>query len=182
MVHGLSAERSPGLGESDSLPLALLDERTFGTPRTHDREKDVAIADPDPALPTYEGLDEWVEGEYVTRHVSVPQAGIDYDQHMIDGFEVDPTTVVVTMTDTAPESAARPPLPHGAESLEVWEVIHSPWKKLGTIIREGSRDGTIVCTPPDLDCLLNRPKLLGYDPMDYLTGWCNTAIACLAGG
>ena len=50
---------------------------------------------PDPALPTYEGLDEWVEGEYVTRHVSVPIAGIDYDKHEIDGFEVDPATVVL---------------------------------------------------------------------------------------
>ena len=50
---------------------------------------------PDPALPTYEGLDEWVEGEYVTRHVSVPIAGIDYDKHEIDGFEVDRATVVL---------------------------------------------------------------------------------------
>jgi hypothetical protein len=113
------------LAQSDSLPLALIDERTFGTPRTHDREKDVAIGDPDPALPTYKGLDDWVEGEYVTRQVSVPQTGIDYDKHEIDGYEVDPTTVVVTMTDTKPESRDRPPLPPGSESLEAWEVIHS---------------------------------------------------------
>jgi hypothetical protein len=50
---------------------------------------------PDPKLPTYEGLDPLVEGEYVTRHVSVPEAGIDYEQHLIDGFEVDPATVQV---------------------------------------------------------------------------------------
>ena len=50
---------------------------------------------PDPALPTYENCPEWVEGEYVTRHVSVPEAGIDYIKHTIDGYEVDPTTVVV---------------------------------------------------------------------------------------
>ena len=49
---------------------------------------------PDPALPTYENCPEWVEGLYETRHVSVPMAGIDYIQHLIDGFEVDPTTVV----------------------------------------------------------------------------------------
>jgi hypothetical protein len=55
---------------------------------------------PDPALPTYEGAPEWVEGDYVVRHVSVPYAGIDYDQHTIDtgvglAWEVDPTTVEV---------------------------------------------------------------------------------------
>jgi hypothetical protein len=59
--------------------------------------------------------------------------------------------------------------------LEAWSVLQTPWKKLGTIIRKGRRTGTIVCTP---DCLLRRPQLLGYDPMDYLTGWCNTAVAC----
>ena len=50
---------------------------------------------PDPALPTYEHCSEWVEGEYVTRHVLVPEANIDYTQHTIAGFEIDPTTVVV---------------------------------------------------------------------------------------
>jgi hypothetical protein len=50
---------------------------------------------PDPALPTYEGLDEWADGEYVLRHISVPEAGIDYDQHLINGFEVGPETVVM---------------------------------------------------------------------------------------
>jgi len=48
---------------------------------------------PDPALPTYEGAPEWVEGEYETRHVSVPYAGIDYQKHTIAGFDVDPTTI-----------------------------------------------------------------------------------------
>lgn len=50
---------------------------------------------PDPALPTYEHCSEWVEGEYVTRHVLVPEANIDHTQHTIAGFEIDPTTVVV---------------------------------------------------------------------------------------
>jgi hypothetical protein len=80
------------------------------------------------------------------------------------------------MTDTT--RPAPPPLPHGSESLEVWEVLQKPWKKMGTIVRQGGRNGEIVCTPPDLEFLLNRPNILGYDPMDYLTGWCNTAVAC----
>ncbi len=50
---------------------------------------------PIPKLPTYEGLPECVEGTYVTHHVSVPGAGIDYVKHAIAGFDVDPTTVVV---------------------------------------------------------------------------------------
>jgi hypothetical protein len=50
---------------------------------------------PDPKLPTYEGLSEFVEGDYVQRHVSVPEAGIDYVQHLVNGFEVDPATVQV---------------------------------------------------------------------------------------
>ena len=48
---------------------------------------------PDPALPTYEGLDAWIKGEYETRHVSVPYAGIDYQKHTIDGRDVDPDTI-----------------------------------------------------------------------------------------
>jgi hypothetical protein len=53
---------------------------------------------PDPALPTYEGAPEWVTGDYKVRHVSVPYAGIDYDQHTIDtgvglAWEVDPDTI-----------------------------------------------------------------------------------------
>ena len=81
------------------------------------------------------------------------------------------------MTDT-PQPVQRPPIPQGSESLEVWSVLETPWKKLGTVIRNGGRNGTITCTPPDLDCLLNWPRLLGYDAMNYLTGWCNTAGAC----
>jgi hypothetical protein len=50
---------------------------------------------PDPRLPTYEGLSEWQEGEYVTRHVHVELAHIDYDKHTINGYEVDPATVQV---------------------------------------------------------------------------------------
>lgn len=50
---------------------------------------------PDPRLPTYEGMSEWVEGEYVVRHVSVPFAHIDYIKHTIDGHDVDPDTVQV---------------------------------------------------------------------------------------
>jgi hypothetical protein len=59
----------------------------------------------------------------------------------------------------------------------VWSVLQTPWKRLGTIIRKGGRNGKIVCTPPDLDCLLHRPSRLGYNLMDSLTGWCNTAVA-----
>jgi hypothetical protein len=50
---------------------------------------------PDPRLPTYEGLSEWVEGEYTVRHVHVDLAGIDYDKHEIDGEDVDPATVQI---------------------------------------------------------------------------------------
>ena len=50
---------------------------------------------PDPRLPTYENCSEWVEGEYETRHVHVELAGIDYDKHTINGYEVDPATVQV---------------------------------------------------------------------------------------
>jgi hypothetical protein len=85
------------------------------------------------------------------------------------------------MTDTSRQPTTRPtppPLPHGSESLEVWEVIHKPWKKMGTIVRLGGRSGTIVCTPPDLEFLLNRPRILGYDEMDFLSGWSNSAVSC----
>jgi hypothetical protein len=50
---------------------------------------------PDPRLPTYEHCPEWVEGEYTTRHVSVPFAHIDYIKHEIDGYDVDPDTIEV---------------------------------------------------------------------------------------
>jgi hypothetical protein len=83
------------------------------------------------------------------------------------------------MTDTtAQPQQPLGPIPQGSESLEVWGVNNGrPWSRLGTIIREGGRRGTIVCTPPHLDCLLRRPSLLGYDAMDYLTAWSNTAVA-----
>lgn len=48
---------------------------------------------PDPRLPTYEGASEWVEGIYTVRHVHVELAGIDYDKHEIDGWDVDPASV-----------------------------------------------------------------------------------------
>ena len=82
-----------------------------------------------------------------------------------------------------PSETGRPqqplgPIPQGSESLEVWGDLYSPtWKRLGTIIRRGGRHGKIVCTPEGLDCLLRRPQLLGYDEMDYLTGWTNCAVA-----
>ena len=71
-------------------------------------------------------------------------------------------------------------IPQGSESLEVWAVHRSPepWERLGTIVRRGGRHGKIVCTPEGLDCLLRRPQLLGYDPMDFLTKWTNCAVAC----
>jgi hypothetical protein len=48
---------------------------------------------PDPRLPTYEHCSEWVTGEYETRHVSVPYAGIDYQKHTIGGRDVEPHTI-----------------------------------------------------------------------------------------
>jgi hypothetical protein len=88
-------------------------------------------------------------------------------------------TVVMTDTPTARPAEPLGPIPQGSESLEVWAVHLSPqpWERLGTIIREGGRTGTIVCTPESLSCLLRRPQLLGYDEMDYLTGWSNVAVA-----
>jgi hypothetical protein len=65
-----------------------------------------------------------------------------------------------------------------AESLEVWGVIRSPWKLLGTIVRIGGKSGTITCKPEDLESLLWRPELIKMDPMDFLTGWSNGVVAC----
>jgi len=50
---------------------------------------------PNPVLPTYENSPEWVDGEYVTRHVSVPVANIDYIKNTIAGSDVDPATIQV---------------------------------------------------------------------------------------
>jgi hypothetical protein len=82
------------------------------------------------------------------------------------------------MADVKGPATPPPPIPQGSESLEVWGVNIKPWQRMGTIVRRGGRHGKIVCTPEGLDCLLRRPQLLGYDAMDYLTGWCNTAVAC----
>ena len=65
-----------------------------------------------------------------------------------------------------------------AESLEVWEVIHKPWDKLGAIVRTGGKGGKITCKPKSLESLLRRPAILKIDPMDFLTGWSNGAVAC----
>jgi hypothetical protein len=65
-----------------------------------------------------------------------------------------------------------------AESLEVFDVIHSPWDLIGTIVRIGGKDGKITCEPKDLEQLLRRPAILKIDPMDFLTGWSNGAVAC----
>jgi hypothetical protein len=63
--------------------------------RYDDVQRNNADPFPDPKLPTYEGLQPVVEGEYTTWPVSVPAVGIDYVHHLIDGFEVDPATVEV---------------------------------------------------------------------------------------
>jgi hypothetical protein len=65
-----------------------------------------------------------------------------------------------------------------AESLEVFDVIHSPWDLIGTIVCIGGKDGKITCEPKDLEQLLRRPAILKIDPMDFLTGWSNGAVAC----
>ena len=64
------------------------------------------------------------------------------------------------------------------EELLVFDVLSKPWDLLGTIVRIGGRDGTITCEPKNLEPLLRRPKLLKLDPMEFLTGWSNGAIAC----
>jgi len=69
-----------------------------------------------------------------------------------------------------------------AESLEVFDVIHSPWDKLGTIVRTGGKGGKITCEPKDLEQLLRRPAILKMDPMVFLTGWSNGAVACWPNG
>jgi hypothetical protein len=65
-----------------------------------------------------------------------------------------------------------------AESLECWEVIHSPWTLIGTIARIGGKGGKITCKPKTLESLLRRPTILKMDPMDFLTGWSNGAVSC----
>jgi hypothetical protein len=75
----------------------------------------------------------------------------------------------------AVEHAQANPIPRGSESLEVWSACSDPWTFSGTIIRKGGRNGTIVCDPPSLECLVRRPRMMAYDPMDYLTRWSNGA-------
>ena len=65
-----------------------------------------------------------------------------------------------------------------AESLQVWDVVHSPWDFIGTIVRTGGKDGKITCKPQRPEQLLRRPTILKMDPMDFLTGWSNGAVAC----
>ena len=42
----------------------------------------------------HEGLDEWVEGEVLVKHIVRLNLHIDYVRYTINGFEVDPTTTV----------------------------------------------------------------------------------------
>jgi hypothetical protein len=87
-------------------------------------------------------------------------------------------TAIVTGKRVRPHQPLGP-IPQGSESLEVWSDLYKPtWTRLGTIVREGGRHGRIVCTPESLECLLRRPQLLGYDAMDWLSGWSNAAVAC----
>ena len=65
-----------------------------------------------------------------------------------------------------------------SDNLEAWEVLHSPWSKIGTIVRTGGKDGKITCKPQRPEQLLRRPTILKMDPMDFLTGWSNGAVAC----
>ena len=63
-------------------------------------------------------------------------------------------------------------------NLEAWEVLHSPWSRIGTIVRTGGKSGKITCEPKNLEQLLRRPAILKIDPMDFLTGWSPGAVAC----
>jgi hypothetical protein len=65
-----------------------------------------------------------------------------------------------------------------SDNLEAWEVLHSPWSLIGTIVRTSGKGGRITCEPKNLEHLLRRPAILKMDPMDFLTGWSNGAVAC----
>jgi hypothetical protein len=65
-----------------------------------------------------------------------------------------------------------------SDNLEAWEVIHSPWSRIGTIVRTGGKGGKITCEPKNLEQLLRGPTILKQDPMDFLTGWSNGVVAC----
>ncbi len=63
-----------------------------------------------------------------------------------------------------------------AITLFVYSVADaSNWDLLGTIAQ--TADGAISCDPDDLSCLLNRPKVMGLDPMMFLDGWSNGYIS-----
>jgi hypothetical protein len=65
-----------------------------------------------------------------------------------------------------------------SDNLEAWEVLHSPWSLIGTIVRTAGKGGKITCEPKNLEHLLRRPAILKIDPMDFLTGWSNGVVAC----
>ena len=65
-----------------------------------------------------------------------------------------------------------------SDYLVVYDVIHSPWDLIGTIVRTGGKGGKITCEPQRLEQLLRPPTILKRDPMDLLTGWSNGAVAC----
>jgi hypothetical protein len=65
-----------------------------------------------------------------------------------------------------------------SDNLEVFDAIHSPWTPIGTIVRTGGKGGKITCEPKNLEQLLRGPTILKQDPMDFLTGWPNGAVAC----
>ncbi len=63
-----------------------------------------------------------------------------------------------------------------ATTLFVYSVADAnDWKFLGTISRE--LNGRITCDPESLSGLLNRPRLMGLDPMMFLDGWSNGYIS-----
>ena len=63
-----------------------------------------------------------------------------------------------------------------ATTLFVYSVADaSNWEFLGTISRE--LDGRITCDPESLSGFLNRPRLMGLDPMMFLDGWSNGYIS-----
>jgi hypothetical protein len=49
------------------------------------------LPEPDPRLPTYEGLPREVEGELVI----VPVDNLGYTQYLVNGYQVDPSTIKV---------------------------------------------------------------------------------------
>ncbi len=58
--------------------------------RWDDVQANNKLEEPDSALPSYEGLDETVEGNLVVDDVDLPQFGIRYRRYLIGGREVEP--------------------------------------------------------------------------------------------